>query len=333
VKVLIFAPAFPGKGGVERHLEKVIGILKSRGHEIIVAVRCQQKRSTPASHNGIRILPMPKNLSLLSLLFWSIKNIKILTSANVFHSHDYFPRHLKRIFSKKYWVHTFHGYEGWPLEDSAVKSRQEVASLVDDYFCVGSFIGKWYGTDCKNVIWGAAEDPPPNLPEPDYEAVFLGRLEEDTGFKSYLEGFCLYAKKNRSAKLLVAGFGSLRDWGENFVRENHLQTKFIGPVEHPYEVIARGRVALVSGYLTIIEAGRLNKQVVAYYGTPIKKDYLECHPAVKCLRIVNSPDEIAEELEKTVIASGNEELYSWATEQTWDKIASIYESSYNRSHA
>ena len=88
--------------------------------------------------------------------YWLLKNKKIFNGA-VVHSHDYFPFNLRKILPNIRWVHTFHGYEGYPLHEEAIESRRRLHGLVEYSFCVGQFIEKWYGTKCDNILWGAAD--------------------------------------------------------------------------------------------------------------------------------------------------------------------------------
>jgi hypothetical protein len=86
----------------------------------------------------------------------------------------------------------------------------------------------------------------------------------------------------------------------------------------------------VSGYLAIIECGLAKKPVVAYYGTPVKEDYLKLHPEAKTFAVVNSAQEVANEGLKALRPNQDNirTLYNWSRAQTWDKIVDQYNNAY-----
>ena len=209
--VFITSSYYPSFGGVEKHVQRVAEILASRGFTVKVFVRYKENYPTHQKINNVDIYRMPKKDGRPNINLWYLKNKKYFKDATI-HSHDYFPFSLRRLVNSR-WVHTFHGFEGYPVSKIAIASRKRVLANVDYSFCVGKFIEKWYGTKCDEVLWGAADKPKKYNIKPKYDFVFFGRLEKDTGINTYLEAFKLLSNKNDSLKkisspILTLGFHS-----------------------------------------------------------------------------------------------------------------------------
>ena len=331
LKLLVLAPAyFPSNGGVERHIRAVVSVLKKQRVDVTIAVR--YKSSYPKSQivDGVKVLRMPKRDNRIAWQYWSRVNGRLLNHIDVVHSHDVFPFTLRQINKEKRWIHTFHGYEGYPVEKSAIISRQAVAKSADYTFGIGAFIEKWYGTKCDEVLYGASNQELGHKLKEEWDVVYYGRLEEDTGFREYLKGFALASKNNPDLSLVVLGDGSLMSWARGFAEEHGLKVDFEGMVESVFDYLASSKIAYVSGYLGIIEAGVHELPIIAQYNSPIKKDYLELHPMAKYMHIVSDPESIAQATRN----ANNEnsirlkQVKKWATGQTWQNVADKYRTAY-----
>lgn len=333
----MIAPSyFPRSGGVEKHLLEINRTLTGRGHSVSVLVRYSPDIPEYQENENIRIWRLPEHDSSFGILLWLITHHSIFKGVDVIHSHDYYPRSLRRFISKLAWVHTFHGYEGYPLVENAIKSRQIVRAEVAYCFCVGAFIEKWYGTKCDAIIYGAVNIPTKIHPVPGtWDIIFYGRLENDTGFKDYLEAFNIISKTHPKVSLLVLGRGSLSEWAANFVTKNKLNVEFIDWVTDVLPYLKKSKIAFVSGYLAILEAAAMGKPIIANYQTPIKHDYLDCHPLRANLNISSNPAEIASSFETVLgqLSASSSKINTsqdWALGQSWNKLAELYESSYQR---
>lgn len=326
--VFITSSYYPSIGGVEKHVQRVVEILSSRGYSVKVFVRYKENYPNYQKTNSVDIYRMPKKDSRPNIILWYLKNKKYLKGA-VIHSHDYFPFSLRSLIKNR-WVHTFHGYEGYPLDPLAIESRKRVAKSVDYTFCVGKFIEKWYGTRCDQIIWGAAEKPNVIKKPIKYDFIFFGRFEEDTGFEKYIEAFKVIKSKVPSATMVVVGWGSKASWARQYSQNNRLGIIFKEPVKNVYLLLAQSRVAFVSGYQAIIESALMKKPIVAYYDTPIKKDYLGMHPMSRYLNISNRSSQIADKAILLLSSPGNKntDMYNWANSQNWKSIVNRYEESY-----
>lgn len=330
--LVVLAPSYyPNTGGVEKHLEKVCEGLIKRGWGVTVFVRYSPGYPKAQKHHGVNIVRMPKSDGTKTLWLWYLKNKQVFDGAVAIHSHDYFPFALRKLIKNKRWVHTYHGYEGYPLDPRAVESRQQVLKAVDYSFCVGQFIEKWYGTRCDQVIWGAAEGVKQTKTSTKWDFIFYGRFEQDTGFEEYVKGFKLIQDSNPKSNMLILGYGTKEVWAKDYVKQHNLNVTFHGPVGDVRPFLLQSKVAFVSGYLALIECGLAKKPVVAYYGTPIKEDYLKCHPEAKSLAIVHSAQQIASSGQRALKPNPKEiqDLYDWSRVQTWDKIINQYEEAYS----
>ena len=335
MNVLMIAPSYyPRSGGVEKHILEINRTLANRGHVVRVLVRYSPDIPEYQKHENIEIWRLPQHDNLLGILPWLINHHSLFKNIDVIHSHDYYPRSLRRFVPKLAWVHTFHGYEGYPLAEDAIHSRQIVRTEVAYCFCVGAFIEKWYGTKCDTIIYGAVKVPLDIDTVPGaWDIIFYGRLENDTGFKDYLKGFKIIAEIYPKTRLLVLGSGTLGSWAGKFAADNKLNVDFIEWVPDVLPYLKNSKVAFVSGYLAILEAAAIGKPIISNYQTPIKYDYLDCHPLRDKLNISSSPAAIASSFQKIWEQPRNLPLdiktaQEWALEQSWDKLATLYESSY-----
>jgi glycosyltransferase involved in cell wall biosynthesis len=166
-------------------------------------------------------------------------------------------------------------------------------------------------------------------------ALFLGRLEPDTGILEYLEALRLLvnsgwsgaAHATRGFRLVVCGGGSLETACRDFVEKNRLDVAFAGVVPDPLRHIRQSRFVLASGYLSMLEGMICRRLVFGCYANPLKRDYWEMLPGARQMMVVcGSPEELArgfqEVLENPDPARALiDRAYAFAREQTWEKLA------------
>lgn len=324
-KILLLAPAYyPSIGGVEKHIQKVATELK-RDFEVVILVR--QSQSTPRRQvvDGVAVWRLPAKPSFARLLFWSLTHPGVLRGAQAIHSHDLYISALRRLLPRAKLIHTFHGFESYPISEDAIRIRQEIRREVPVCFCVGAFIEKWYGTKCDHVLYGATDERPAKMTKQSWDVLYVGRLEADTGFQAYLEALLAIGSVAKP-RVAVAGNGSLMAWAKEFATANELDIQFMGSVEDVMSLMVQSRVVFTSGYLGILESASCSVPVVAFYDNELKKDYLEMHPQAKNLYIVKTPGEIAGAYEKALTATGIDldQLAGWAADQKWSTIAKAY---------
>lgn len=184
---------------------------------------------------------------------------------------------------------------------------------------------KWYGTQPDFVTHGAAAFQPAQ-PIKNNTAVFIGRLATDTGILEYINGVALLHGK---VSLDIYGMGELLpDVRKRIKKLPYIQFK--GVAEDVERILQEHRFAFVSRYLGMIEAMQVGRYVFAHWNNAIKRDYLTDFPESSAASLFTYPEELAQELgyilkhtlkEKTGIWSAQ----TWAKEQTWEKMALIYE--------
>lgn len=335
LKVLMLAPSYlPRLGGVERHVRFVTRELLAAGLQVRLATpRWEEDWSERETIDGLEVTRLSLRSrhgrkQLLPLIEW----------AQVVHTHDAYP-FLKYYLPYRF-LHprlpvftTFHGYEGYPIPLEAKALRRIVLWLTRGTICAGAFIPRWYHFTCTHLTHGGV-DAPPERPPLGESAVFVGRLEADTGFLQYLKAVRLLKEKHAiTLPLEVCGDGSLRTEGERTATEAGLQVAFHGSVSDVMPYLAQARFAFTSGLLGMLEAMAAGSAVLALYDNPLKEDYLRLFPGAEHVCIADSEAELAnqlvalmrspEALEQRVAAA-----YEFAKEQTWAKVAEAYLSLY-----
>jgi len=328
-KLLVIAPSYrPALGGVENHLLAVNKLL-ANNYQIKVIVRYSRGLPKHQTIDGVEVVRLPKNLKPWYLLPWVLLHHRLFMGVAIVHSHDFYPHLIRRILSTKRWVHTFHGYEGYPISEEAIVARRIIREEVSYCFAVGAFIEKWYGTKCESVIYGGIDTDKKVISSgaSKWDFAYIGRLEEDTGFVEYLKAMELLSP---NFKCIIVGGGSKQAWAKHYISAHNLTIEMVGMKESVDEYILGSKVIFTAGYLGILEAAILKKPIVAYWGTPIKQDYLNCHPISKEMYIAGSYKEIAEHA-KVAHQLNNKKIkvaYDWAQTQTWQAIADKYKIAY-----
>ena len=125
------------------------------------------------------------------------------------------------------------------------------------------------------------------------KAIFIGRTDPDTGLDEY-------RKLAKSKRITV----------DIFTRTPNA-SKYLPEYD----------IAFVSGYLAILEALAAGIPVLAYYQTSIKKDYLLLTPFTRFIDVFTDFRQVNLEYNFKRIRAGQE----WARQQTWLKLADMYE--------
>lgn len=327
--LLVIAPSYrPALGGVESHLLAVNKLLV-KDYRVNVLVRYDTKIPRHQLLDGVSVTRLPKNVRPWSLVPWMLLHLFLFLNVDIVHSHDIYPHLIHRILRSKRWVHTFHGYEGYPVPEAAITGRRIIRKEVPYCFAVGSFIEKWYGTKCDAIIYGGigSDIEVKKATNLKWDFAYIGRLEEDTGFVEYLKAMELLSE---NYNCIVVGGGTKLAWAESYIKEHKLNIELVGMKDSVDQYIIGSKVIFSSGYLGILEAAVLKKPVVAYWGTPIKRDYLNCHPIAKEIYITGYYKDIAKQaqvahrLDRNKIAAA----YEWARLQTWKAVADKYKLAY-----
>ncbi|MCL4418589.1 glycosyltransferase family 4 protein [Patescibacteria group bacterium] len=326
---------YPHIGGVEKHVLEVSKLLVEKGHSVTVLTE-QYDNSLKREDmiNGIKVIRINngkedwfKKFRVWINLF---KYKKLIEKSDIIHAHDVFFWYLPFRFlypSKKVFT-TFHGYEGNKIPGFKSKLMHRVAEKFSKgNICVGDFLKKWYGTKPTFVIYGAVNLNKFKGENSKNEAIFVGRLEEETGIMKYLEAMKLLKDKGTNLSLIVLGEGSLENKAREYAKKNSLNVDFKGLVEDVEKYINSGKYIFVSRYLGILEAMAAKKPVFAEYNNVIKKDYLQMAPFAEYISISKNVNDIAQNMEEFLLGRKKlnvEDAYTWVKTETWDKMTKTY---------
>ncbi len=337
MKILFLCRLFyPHIGGVEKHVMEVSKILIKKRHEVTVFTEALKGTKSFEEVNGIQVYRIlaGKEDKFKKIRIWKEMSRlqSIIKDADVVHCHDVFFWYLpfRLLYPNKPVFTTFHGYESYPISQKAIKVRKFTERLSWGNICIGDFIPKWYGTHATIVSYGGTDSKSldSRFRENDEgrvkkdSAVFIGRLDEQTGALTYAEAVDLVKKKYPQFAFVFVGDGSDRQKIEK-------RFKVLGFQKDPEKYFEKYHFAFVSRYLSILEAFAAKKLVFAGYDNPVKEDYLKLAPFAKWIVIEKTPEKLAErvayfikhpEEEKKMIEKG----YEWVRRQSWDEMVTRY---------
>ncbi len=331
---------YPQIGGVEKHVMEIRKRFIKKGHTVTVVAEelentdSSARLSTPdAALDGIHIkrIPVGNNDWWKKFRIWLgiWKNRQLIKEADVVHCHDVFFWYLpfRFLFPWKPVYTTFHGYESYPISQKAVFIRKLSEKLSWGTICIGDFIKKWYKAKPSYVSYGAVEikntQAKTNNKIKKDSAVFIGRLDEQTGIVTYVKAAEMLRKQFPAFDLLVVGDGKYR-------KEIEKQVRVLGFQQNPEKYFQHYHFAFVSRYLSILEAFAARRLVFAVYDNPLKKDYLTMTPFSKWIVTAEDEKELSEKV-VYFLQHPNEEkerveaAYRWAQDQSWDKMVDLYQ--------
>ena len=338
MKILMFAPLFhPHIGGVDKHIKRISEVLARRGHEVsIITIKHDKSLPDFEELNKMKVYRFPK-MRLPKVWLWIYKRRDLIKNANVVHCHDfatfiYWYLPFRFLYPLKPVFVTFHGYEGIiPIPRKILFKRKITELLTKGNICIGDYILKWYGTKASFVSYGGVDMPAPLSNTNPEGAVFIGRLEKDTGIMMYIDALrILKEKQGINLKLDVCGDGKLREKIQEIIKGNELNVELHGFVENPLDYLDKSKFAFVSGYLAMLEAMINKKLVFAVYENKLKKDYLTLMPNSKNMMVIaSSPEELAEKIAYYLNHQKETEekiknAYLFSKDQTWEKVTNTY---------
>jgi glycosyltransferase involved in cell wall biosynthesis len=161
------------------------------------------------------------------------------------------------------------------------------------------------------------QQAPPAAPS----AIYVGRLERDTGVPLYLEAVRILRKRwNLSLPLHVYGDGALRAALADYATAHALSIAFHGAAADAQEQIGAHTLAFVSGRMTIHEALARRRPVIAAYVDPIRADYVRGESFSPFIATAGSGAEIAAHAARLI-----EDRSAWAemTERGWQHVQAL----------
>ncbi len=340
MKILMFVPSFfPHIGGVEKHSLEISKVLSKQGHRIYIITRKYEKTlRNVEKHGQIIIIRIPdKNHFRTWIELFKYK--QLFKKCDIIHCHDfitfywYFPFIL--INSNLYI--TFHGFEKYPIPKIYIFLRKIAEIFTKGNICVGKFISKYYKTKPTFIIYGGINTKKSNdvneiTNKILNSALFIGRLEPDTGILEYIKAIkILKYKYDREITLEICGDGRLRKIIEDYSEKNKLTVNINGFIKTLDGFYKKSGVVLCSSYLCILESLYRKKFVISIYQNKLKKDYLGLSPFRKYVLVCKDSSQIALNI-KHIIESRqftNKMIldgYNYSLKQPWTKLSNIYKS-------
>ena len=349
MKIVFLARKFyPEIGGVEKHVLEISKRLVKQGHKVSVITELEKNTNNPNYHSdskSARLVGKTEGIEIFRINpgtdnwfkkfriwkgMWQHRNL--LNDADVIHCHDVFFWYLPFRFlypTKKVYT-TFHGYEGNSIPNrKAIAMHKLAEKLSKGNICVGDFFRKWYGTKPTFVTYGALNDNAKEntikIPKKN-SAIFLGRLEEETGIREYLKALSILRENGINLDLDVYGDGSLMTESKKYSKDHNLKLNFKGFVANASDFVKDYEYVFCSRYLGMLEAMISLRPVFAEYNNAIKKDYLEMAPFAKYISISKDGAAIARAV-SSYIEKKNLEVpraYLWVKNESWEKMVNLY---------
>lgn len=332
----------PHMGGVEKHITELNRILTGWDYRIGLWVP-KNDDSLPDFEvcEGVEIHRVAKIRSkrkgAWNAFTWWFRHLNLIRSADCVHFHGSYPLFhwffpFRLVFPFKPMFITFHGCAMTvpPIRREVVRNRL-AQSLTRGSLAIGHFLEKWHRLKPTFFSYGGMNIPS-NFPTiRDKVAVYVGRLDEDTGVEWYIQALKVLRDAHHiELPLTVCGDGSLRSELVKYCSEHGLNVTFKGFVDNPMDYLLHARYAFASGYLSILEAMAARCLVFAVYKNRIKEDYLKLMPDADQMMILNDdPSCLAEHLKKaweeeSAFQKVRERGHTFAQGHSWDELARIY---------
>lgn len=332
----------PRVGGVEKHIRELNKVLSNWGHKIVLWAPKQNNQLPSFESDGgvdtYRVAPMThKRLWALRVLSWWFKHVDLIRTADLVHFHGSYPfLHwffpFRLFFPVKPMFITYHG-----CGMTVPSIRREVARNRLTQFstrgniCIGHFLEKWHGLKPTFVSYGGVNIPGSLPSSREKVAVYVGRLDEDSGVELYLHALSLLKEKHDiDIPLTVCGDGAMRPELEVYCSDQGINATFKGFVDNPLDYLVCSRFAFVSGYLSILEAMASKCYVFSVYKNSIKEDYLKLFPDADQMMTINSDSiQLAENIKKALDHGEAFRLLAergsaFARDQSWERLAKMY---------
>lgn len=335
MKILFLSRLFhPHVGGVETHVLELSKRLIQKGHRVsLITEGYDEALKSKQTYEGIEVYRIPlsdikEESKKFAIWEWLWLHRKLIRQADIVHVHDVIYWLFPFFWLNKKIYITFHGYEGsGPPTKSAIWQRKLGEFLAMKTINIGAFMGKWYRASPDKVLYGAVGHIASKARRKD--AIYIGRLHEDTGIMTYLSALLALRKKNIHLHLDVYGDGPQAEAAKEYVSKYKLPVTFHGFTRDAAKHLSEYRFAFVSRYLSILEAMLVRTPVFAVYSNEIKKDYLSCHPAYEHMVVVGGVKELTSALILSLKPSSAQKVsilraQQWAKKQTWQMMAKEY---------
>lgn len=342
MKILFFVHRYwPHVGGVERYVQGLARALRRRGHDVDVVTGAHDEGCAEREvHEDIEIHRFPAFRSPLRSRLWLLRNRSLFQRADVIqvsdtHMLEYLWRMIGVVLDRRKVFLTRHGMSFfYPVPQEEKRRAKRALSMASGLVHDGAFIEKWLGVKpdaCPDQGLDPPADRLPVVPEPEPEsAVYIGRLEPDTGMEAYVEAVQrLGCGRCRSFRLDVYGEGSLGDHLKERVRRDGLNVRFHGSTPDAQERVAEACFAFLDGRMAIQEAMARRRLVFAAYNNPLKHDYLRGERFSGHLIAVQSAQELADRVSYFADQPRERQervtrAFEYARGLTWERTAEAF---------
>lgn len=332
MNILFFTRSYyPHVGGVEKHIYELSKKLIERGHKVVIITEGergnnQNQKSFEIKNVTVYRIPITttEKKKKYHIWKWLWKKRQLIKEADLVHAHDvtYWYLPFKFLYPRKKIFTTFHGYESYPIKKKAVVYRKFFELLSNGSICVGKFMEKWYFANPTFVTYGAVTLPNKSQKPQKNTAVFLGRLDSQTGIDMYADAVKIIRKVIPDFTLTMYGEGPLQ---HRLKRQGIIIKKFD---PNATEELGKYEFSFASRYLAILEAMAAKRKVIATYDNPVKKDYVEMTPFREWMTISSSAKEIADAVTSSKSnkksAADIEKSYGWVSKHTWEEMCTLY---------
>lgn len=342
MKILFFVHRIhPSVGGVEKYVLELARALADGGHAVTV-VAGDHIGSLPVreSHQGITIRRFPATRSPQRcrwhlLRMWPLFRRADVVSVSNTHMLEYYWRMFgplvepQKLFLIRHGMSCVH-----PVPEDEKRRAQRSARLVRGVVHDGEFIGKWLGVQpdlCPDQGLSPEADRLEPVPEPPpTSAAYVGRLEPDTGIRTYIDAVRILTKRlARSFELHVYGDGSLMTSLCDIVKRDDLPVVFHGRTPNAQEKIVKSCFAFLDGRMAIQEAMARRRLVLAAFVDPLKRDYVCMESFSPFLHAAGDAEALAAKTthfidHQDARADAVAQAYRFACQLRWASTADIY---------
>ena len=337
--ILMITPRFsPAIGGVEKHVENLSRKFADTGYQVtILTSKHEASLNALERMDRCQVIRMPfgwdRNPFLMYI--WFLLNRKLILKHDIIHVHDTIPfltwyLPLRLLYPLRSVYLTFHGYERDPVPVVFKLLRKVARRLAKRVLCIGRFIEKVYNVSCDDSCVGAVESE-------EYTeikrtgAVYIGRLERDTGVERYIQSIH-QLEKVYGVKMgfTLCGTGSIENELKDLSKSLGISATFKGIVNNPEEVLGASRFCFAGGYLSILEANASGTPTIAFADSYLKfKYYKSICDAGGQVSIQTTPQGIADEImnlenNPKLIETISRRGVQYAKQMTWDHMISKY---------
>lgn len=342
MRIVFFVHRYwPCVGGVETYVRRLAGAMLTLGHQVdIVTGATLPDVAEKETHEGVSIHRYPALRSPLRSRYWLLRHRHLFTEADVVqvsdtHMFEYFRRMLGPAVGRQKVFLTRHGMSCiCPVPEQEKRRARRALGMAAGLVHDGEFIEKWLGVTpdlCVDQgLCPQADDLRPVPEPPPTSAVFIGRLEPDTGIRLYIEAVRILTRDwDRALELRVFGDGSLAAELRETVERDNLPVSFHGWTPDAQDRITESCFAFVDGRMTIQEAMARRRLVLSAYNSPLKKDYLCGESFSPYLSAAGGGDQLARKVahyidhpdERSAII---DRAYQHARTLTWARTARAY---------